>query len=110
MIDTINAAYLKSPNLPKSININTGKRSTTAVSFNDDGWGDVSRGFTRLATRVAKSIHQFEKIETKAKEYSKSNTCTMDSITTSGPHDVINGDNDEWAHLADNYDSDDDMD
>lgn len=34
----------------------------------------------------------------------------MDSITTSGPHDVIDGDNDEWAHLADNYDSDDDMD
>ena len=34
----------------------------------------------------------------------------MDSITTSGPHGVINGNNDEWAHLADNYDSNDDTD
>ena len=55
----------------------TSKRSTTAVLFNDDdGWGDVSQGFTRLAARVTKSIHQFEKIETKVKEYSKSNTRT----------------------------------
>ena len=80
------------------------------VSFNDDGWGDVSRGFTRLAARVTKSIHQFKKIETKVKEYFKSNTHTMDSLTASGPHDVIDGNNDEWVHLMDNYDSDDNMD
>ena len=34
----------------------------------------------------------------------------MDSLTTSGPHDVIDGNNDEWAHLVDNYNSDDNMD
>ena len=87
------------PNLPKSVNINTRKRSTTAVSFNDDGLGDVSQGVTILAARVAKSIHQFKTIETKVKEYSKSNTCTMDSLTTSGLHDVINGDNNKWVYL-----------
>ena len=74
------------------------------------GGGDISWGFTRLATRVAKLIHQFEKIETKVKEYSKSNTHTMDSLTTSGPHDVIDGNNNTWVHLVDNYDSNDNMD
>ena len=38
----INVAYLKYPNLPKSINTSTSKHSSTAVSFNDDGWGGVS--------------------------------------------------------------------
>ena len=110
MIDTINATYPKCPNLPKSVNINTGKRATTAVSFNDDGWGDISQGFTRLAARVTKSIHQFDKIEIKVKEYSKSNTRTMDSLTASGSHNVIDGNNDKWVHLMDNYNSNDDTD
>ena len=34
----------------------------------------------------------------------------MDSLTTSGSHNVTDGDNDQWAHLVDNYDSDNNMD
>ena len=66
-------------------------------------------GFTKVAARIAKSNHQFKKIESMVKGYSKCTTHKMDSLTTSGPQDVMH-DDDKWAHLADNYDSDDDMD
>ena len=71
MIKTINAAYPKCPNLPKSVNVNTGKQSTTAVSFNDDGWGDATWGFTKLAAQIVELVHQFEKLERAAMEHSR---------------------------------------
>ena len=40
LVKSVNVAYLKCPNPPKSINTSTGKQSSMAVSFNNDG-GDV---------------------------------------------------------------------
>ena len=104
MIKTINAAYLKCPNLPKSVNVNTGKQSTTAVSFNDDGWGDSTRGFTKLAAQIVELVHQFEKLERAAMEHSRVSTHAKESLTTL--QNVIE-EPDEWALLVKNYNSDD---
>ena len=82
-----------------------GKQSTTTVAFNDDGWGDASQGFTKLAAQIVESVHQFEKLEAMAMEYSRANTHALESLTTL---QNVMDEPDEWALLIDNYHSDDD--
>ena len=95
-------------NLPKSVNANTGKQSTTAVAFNNDGWGETSWGFTKLAAQVVQSVHQFEKLERAVMEHSRANTCALESLTM--VQNVVD-EADEWALLIDNYGSgNDDLD
>ena len=106
LVKSVNVAYLQCPNLPKSINTSTGKQSSTAVSFNNDRLGDVSQGFTKVAPRIAKLIHQFKRIESTVKGYLKCTTHNMDSLTTGDPQDFMNNEN-ELALLTDNYNSDD---
>ena len=94
-IETINEAHGKCPILPKLINFNTRKQTSVAIAFNDDGWGKVSSSFTKSAMRIAQSIKQFEKIERAAKEFSKTSTQLMDSLTaTDGQQDLMD-DNDD---------------
>ena len=105
-VEFINVVHLKCPNLPKYINTSTGKQSSTAVSFYNDGLGDVSQVFTKVAPRIAKLIHQFKRIESTVKGYLKCTTHNMDSLTTGGPQDFMNNGN-ELALLTDNYNNDD---
>lgn len=107
-INAINDVNGKVPNLPKSVNATTSKESTAAVAFNDDMWGRQSWGFTKLAERVAQSTHKFEKIEKAAKLHLKAHTHVWESIANSGMQDD-NIDN-EFAALAEQYDTDDDSD
>ena len=108
-IETINEAHGKCPILPKSINFNTRKQTSVAIAFNDDGWGKVSSSFTKSAMRIAQSIKQFEKIERAAKEFSKTSTQLMDSLTaTDGQQDLMD-DNDDRVNLEGN-DSDENED
>ena len=72
-----------------------------AVAFNDDGWGKVTRSYTKSAARIAQSIHQFEKIEKAAKEYARGNTRVMESLTTVGLNDNMDDDDDNQANLVD---------
>ena len=81
-IDTINEAHGKCPVLPESINSNTGKVSTITLAFNDNNWGNVCRSFMKSTMRITQSTTQFEKIEKAAKEFSKSSTHLMDSMST----------------------------
>ena len=78
-----------------------------AVSFNDDGWGDATQGFTKLAARIVESVHQFEKLERAAMEHSRVSTRAKESLTTS---QNVMEEPDEWALLVKNYNSDDDDD
>ena len=97
-IATIDAAQGKCPTLLKS-----GESSVT-VAFNDDGWGNISRSFTKSAAKVAQSIHQFEKIENAAKEFSRGTTRVTESLIINAPQDSMDND-DNHANLA-IYDSD----
>ena len=91
-IETINEAHGKCPVLPKSINFNTGKASTTTLAFNDYSWGNVSRLFTKYTMRITQSTAQIEKA---TKEFSKSSTCLMDSMSTDNTlQEVQNNNND----------------
>ena len=102
-ITTINAAQGKSPTLSKS-----GESSIT-VSFNDDGWGDISRSFTKSAVKVTQSIHQFEKIENAAKEFSRGTTRVSESLIINVPQDSMDNDVD-CANLAIHDSDENDMD
>lgn len=102
--DNIKSSWPKIPTLPKSVNANTGKESTTAVAFNDDGWGDATRGFTELAALVASSNHKFDKLEREAKELSRGNTRVYESLSST--QDKTDGG--EFAELLQNYDSEND--
>ena len=56
----------------------------------DDGLGKVSNSFTKSAMRIAQSINQFEKIERATKEFSKTSTWLLDSLTaTDGQQDLV---------------------
>ena len=104
-IENIAVANGKCPTLPKTVNVNTNKESTISITFNDDGWGAVTRGFTLSAFKKAQSIHKFEKIKRATKEFSKGSTHPLESLSTEAPEDPFN-DLDERAHFVDN-DSDD---
>ena len=69
--------------------------------FNDDGWGKVSRSFTKSVARIAQSVHQFKKIEKATKEYAWGNTRVLESLTTIGLHDHMDDNDDDWANLVD---------
>jgi hypothetical protein len=108
-IESINEARGKIPALPKTINTNTGKPSTTALAFNDDSWGKVSRSYTKSARKmVAQSVAKFEAIEKAAIEFAKTNTRVMESTITSelAPDATSEDDDDGRGNLSDN-DSDD---
>ena len=85
------------------INSNTGKVSTITLAFNDDSWGNVSRSFTKSSMRIA----QFEKIEKTMKEFSKSSTCLMDSMSTDNASRDVQNDNDDRANLPLNIELED---
>ena len=51
--------------------------------------------------RITQSVHQFEKIEKAAKEYTWGNTWVLESLTTIGLHDHMYDNDDDWANLAD---------
>ena len=97
-ITTIDAAQGKCPTLSKS-----GESSIT-VAFNNDGWGDISRSFTKSTAKVTQSIHQFKKIENAAKEFSRGTTQVTESLIINAPQDSMDND-DDCANLA-IYDSD----
>lgn len=92
----------KCPTLPKTVNTTTGKESTISVAFNDDGWGKATRAFTKSAARVLQSVHQFEKIERSAKEFSKTNPRVLESSAGDAPEDMLEDDDDERANLVNN--------
>ena len=83
-----------------------GKQSTMAVAFNNDGWGDASQGFTKLAAWIMELVHQLEKLEAMAMEHSRANTHALESLTTL---QNVMDEPDEWVLLIDNYDSNNDL-
>ena len=91
----------KCPTLPKKFNSKTSKQSLATIAFNDDSWGHTSRLFTASAIKKAQLTFKFKIIERMVKEFSKGNTCTLESLTTEAPEDPFN-DTDEQANLADN--------
>ena len=78
-----------------------------AVSFNNDGWGDATQGFTKLTAQIAESVHQFGKLERAAMEHSRVSTRAKESLTTL---QNVMEEPDKWALLVKNYNSDDDDD
>ena len=89
------------------VNTNTSKDSAVSITFNADGWGVASRGFTLSAIKKVQSIHKFEKIERATREFSKDSTHLLESLSTKAPEDPFD-DLDERAHLIDNNSNDDD--
>lgn len=79
------------PYTPKS-------RESVAVAFNDDGWGDISRAFTKAVAKVAWSTHQFEKIENTVKTFSRGTTWVTESLITNAPQNSM--DNNDHTNLV----------
>ena len=84
-----------------------GKVSTITLAFNNNGWGNVSRLFTKSTMRITQSTAHFEKIEKVAKEFSKSSTCLMDSMSTDNASQDIQNDNDDQVNLPLNIELED---
>ena len=57
--------------------------------------------------RIAQSTAQFEKIEKATKEFSKSSTCLMDSMSTDNASWDVQNDNDDWVNLPLNIELED---
>ena len=57
--------------------------------------------------RIAQSAAQFEKIEIATKEFSKSSTHLMDSMSTDDTSQEVQNDNDDWANLPLNIELED---
>ena len=94
-IALVKASFPKCPTLPKSINASTGKASKTALAFNEDGWGSMTWGVTKLAARIAQNPYKLEKIEKEAWAYAHTNTHVVVSMYTCSTQDEMDGDVDQ---------------
>ena len=104
-IALVKASFLKYPTLPKSINASTGKALKMALAFNEDGWGSMTWGATKLAACIAQNPYKFEKIKKEAWVYAHASTCAVVSMYACSTQDEMDGD--EWTNVMDAYDSDD---
>ena len=75
-------------------------RRLITVTFNDDGWGVASRGFTLSAIKKAQSIHKFKKIERATKEFSKGCTHLLEGLSTEAPEDPLMKGPTLWTSVA----------
>ena len=57
--------------------------------------------------RITHSAAQFEKTEKATKEFSKSSTCLMDSMSTDDTSQEVQNDNGDWANLPLNIELED---
>ena len=104
-IASVKASFPKCPTLPKSVNASTSKASKTALAFNEDGWGSMTRGVTKLAARITQNPYKFEKIEKEAWAYAHTSTHAVVSMYACSTQDEMDGD--EWTNMMDAYDTDD---
>lgn len=105
-IASVKASFPKCPTLPKSINASTGKASKTALGFNEDGWGSMTWGVTKLAARITQNPYKFEKIKKEAWVYACPSSCAAVTMYACSTQDKMDGD--EWTNMMDTYDTDND--
>ena len=90
--------------LPRTVNFSTGKESKRQTGFTDVAWGKPTCAYASSARSLA--VDKFKTIIEEAKEFLKPirsrNKTTMEAL------DIIEIDdnNNEWAHLINNLDSD----
>ncbi|KIM91584.1 hypothetical protein PILCRDRAFT_738 [Piloderma croceum F 1598] len=101
-VEMAHAARGRTITHPRTLNFSTNKDSMRQMGFSDASWGKATHNYAKLAHKLTKA--KFNVIVKEAQEFMKP---TWTRNKTTDAMEVINVDeDDEWAFLVDNSDSD----